>query len=560
MPRCENALVNRTGVVLGLLGCLAASVGFASRLWDWVLNFDPGFAFTHQPAPTGFPLTSSVTILLVDGLRLDASRHMPALNALRGRGADIEAQVGTPSFSRPGRASIATGAPPAIHGVTTNRQKRALAMDNLIRRVSAMGGTCRVAGSKIWSGLFGADIALCGVYREGKGKEGPGMFVSQVPEIRASQTEGLAFILQHPANLRIADIISTDFAAHEYGGTSPEYQAEVLRTDQAIADLARRLDLSKETLVVTADHGHRDVGGHGGAEPEVLAIPVVMVGAGIKPSTTATATQADIAPTVAALLGTALPAGSSGSPIGSVLLADEGKLTVLREASALQERAFDQAVADRLGIRTASEIRDWSALVHAYREARMSERTPVALLLAALVIAFTMASIGFARPDAVGLTIGVVVGVMAFWGAIRWWLPVMSFSAINYDELLVPFFVRVAALAAGITLVSILTALLAGHLSRGRANRGSPSSLAGSTGLIGCAALAVAILASWLHHGLLLPKALPGPDRLVEAYALTLSLTGVSLTSLLIVAILWALEAAANERLRHREFSRGPRP
>ena len=66
---------------------------------------------------------------------------------------------------------------------------------------------------------------------------------------------------------------------------------------------------------------------------------------------------------------------------------------------------------------------------------------------------------------------------------------------------------------------------------------------AGSTGLIGCVALAVALLASWLHHGLLLPKALPGPGRLVEAYALTLSITGVSLISLSMVAILWALEA-----------------
>ena len=140
---------------------------------------------------------------------------MPVLNALRGRGASIEATVGTPSFSRPGRATIVVGAPPAIHGVTTNRQKRAISLDSLIRRVGDAGGTCRIAGSKIWSSLFGEDIARCGVYREGEGKEGPGMFVRQIPEIRDAEEKGITFVLEQPATLRIADTVSTDFAAHE---------------------------------------------------------------------------------------------------------------------------------------------------------------------------------------------------------------------------------------------------------------------------------------------------------------------------------------------------------
>lgn len=294
--------MKRTVLAAGLILCGLVSLGFAGRLWSWVLNFDPSISFTHKAIATGPPLSSGVTILLVDGLRLDASRDMGTLNELRGRGADIEATVGTPSFSRPGRATIAVGAPPSIHGVTTNRQKRALVIDNLLRRVGDLGGTCRVAGSQIWSGLFGADIARCGVYRADEGKEGPGAFVRQVPQVRASQDAGISFVLEKQATLRIADILSTDFAGHEYGGVSAEYHAEVVRADAAIARVVSELDLSRETLVVTADHGHRDAGGHGGEEPEVLRIPIVMVGAGIRPGTVATVTQADIAPTVAALL------------------------------------------------------------------------------------------------------------------------------------------------------------------------------------------------------------------------------------------------------------------
>ncbi len=108
--------MKRNAVVVGLVLGLIASLCFASRLWSWVVNFDPAFDFDPPGAQTGPPLTSGVTLLLVDGLRLDASRNMPNLNGLRARGADIEASVGTPSFSRPGRATIAVGSPPTFTG------------------------------------------------------------------------------------------------------------------------------------------------------------------------------------------------------------------------------------------------------------------------------------------------------------------------------------------------------------------------------------------------------------------------------------------------------------
>jgi len=39
---------------------------------------------------------------------------------------------------------------------------------------------------------------------------------------------------------------------------------------------------SETAIVVTADHGHTGRGGHGGVEPEVLAVPLVMAGAGVR--------------------------------------------------------------------------------------------------------------------------------------------------------------------------------------------------------------------------------------------------------------------------------------
>jgi hypothetical protein len=537
--------VKRIGLLATLVLAAVSSLFFASGLWFWVLDFDPGFVFAHQAIPTGPPLSKGVTILLVDGLRLDASRGMPTLNELRVRGAAIDATVGTPSFSRPGRATLAVGAPPAIHGVTTNRQKRSVPLDNLIRRVGASGGKCRIAGSKIWSGLFGEDIARCGVYREGEAKEGPGKFVQQVPAVRAAEALGIRFALEEKAMLRIADIVATDFAAHEYGGTSPEYLAEVRRVDTMIAEVASRLDLSSETLVITADHGHRDLGGHGGEEAAVLAIPIVMVGAGIRSAVTVSAAQADLAPTLGALLGLGLPTASSGRPIEAVLQADDAKLAMVKGSSAMQKQAFEQALAARLDVAMpSSKDAGWTDLMSAHRARAGRARIPTAALLVVLVAGLTALAIRVARPDSWSLVAGVIVGLVTLLLPLRSGIPVMSFSAINYDEMLIPFFVKVMTLAAVTTLAAIAAALFVGRVYPKRAAADSPVEESGAMGLLAAAILAMPLIVSWWRNVLLSPFTLPGPDSMVVAFALTLSILSASLTSLAVAAAWTALERA----------------
>jgi len=532
---------------IGLVVVFLASVVFAARMWSSVLHFDPAFAFSHQAIPTGAPLSQGVTLLLVDGLRLDASRRMPTLNALRVRGAAIDAVVGTPSFSRPGRATIAVGAPPAIHGVTTNRQKRVIPLDNVIRRVGAAGGTCRIAGSKIWSGLFAEDIGRCGVYLEGEGKEGPGMFVQQVPALRAAQEKGIAFVLAQPAMLRIADIISTDYAAHEYGGASPEYQDELQRVDGLIASIESRLDLTRETFVITADHGHRDQGGHGGEEAEVLAIPIVMVGAGIRPAVTIDAHQADVAPTLAALLGIALPTASSGRPIEAVLLADDSKLAMIKGASAMQQEAFETAIDGRLGgVGVHGGSSAWGDLMFAFRHDLKRTREMVAAFVLVSMVGFLVVALKTAGPDARGLMAGVTGLVLALVAGVAARIPTMSFSAINYDEMLLPFFVRVMVLAAVTALASITGALLAGRFLS-KTPDVTPVGAAGAIGLGLATALAAPLIMSWAWNLLLHPIVLPGPGPLVAAYALTLSIISVSLTTLIVVTVLFTVERGRSQ-------------
>ncbi|MBX7184769.1 MAG: alkaline phosphatase family protein [Vicinamibacteria bacterium] len=538
---------HRTGLVIGLLLTALGAASFGSRMWDWVLNFDPGFSFAQPSAATGAPLSAGVTVLLVDGLRLDASRRMETLNALRARGADIEGTVGTPSFSRPGRATIAVGAYPAIHGVTTNRQKRMIPLDNIIRRVGALGGRCRIAGSKIWPGLFGKDIEACGVYRAGEGKEGPGAFVRQVGEVRASQEAGIAFVMQEPAMLRIADIISTDFAAHEYGGASPEYLAEVQRTDPVLAALLGRLDLSRETLIVTADHGHRDAGGHGGEEAQVLAIPIVMAGAGIRPGAIVKASQADIAPTIAVLLGAPLPTASEGAPIESALALDESGRASIHAAAEAQHAAFERSVSERLGVTAAmSSGSDFASLAFAQRERRKAAIFPALILACAGIAAIALVVVRLARASRLGLWAGAIVGVLALFGPIGSRIPPQSFSAINYDEMLVPFFLRIMTLAAALTVVAAFTAALTGRIFVRRPKADWAVDSAGAMGLLLSAALAMVTVCWWWRFDLLAPLTLPGPDRLVESFSLTLATFSTSVTGLLLMAGFGIMEVRAS--------------
>jgi len=538
-------LLKERGLAAGLALCLVACLGFASQMWAWVLNFDPGFDFGAPTGSGGRPLTSGITVLLIDGLRLDASRKMPTLNALRGRGADIEAEVGTPSFSRPGRATLVVGAPPEIHGVTTNRQKRELAIDNLFRRVGELDGTCRVAGSAIWPGLFARDISKCGVFRPGESKEGPGAFERQVGDVRIAQEKGVNFVLEQPALLRIADILSTDFAAHEYGGRSSQYEAEVQRADSLLAGIVARLDLARETVVVVADHGHRDEGGHGGDEASVLAIPIVMAGAGVKPATVARARQWDVAPTLAALLGVPFPAGALGRPLLSILDLEQGESVAWTAAWEAQQGNFRRAAAARFGVSGTEAGADFPGLRRDYLEARKSRRLPAALLLGFGLAGVVVLGIRGGRPDGLAAWSGFLAAVLLTIGPVRCLLPPLSFSAINYDELLIPYFLRIVEIAA---VAAFLSLSLAFAVSRFRSARGHPNSASAAVGavaLASCAFLLEAGLAAWAGQGLLLPAALPAPGRLVETFALLLG--GASVAAVGLVGV--GLAALASPRV-----------
>ncbi len=338
--RAAILLVPAALVGLGLLARAAAAASFAA-----FTGYRSPFAFAgavQHPPPA---LTGRVVLVLMDGLGMPASRGMPFLNELRARGASMECRVGLPSLSMPARAVLMTGAWQEIHGQTTNYDPRPLTVEHIFQLARAGGRTTALAAGAKTQTLFSPFVARGAVY----GDEPETAPFEQYESALARELAAAKALLQqaHPDFAQL-ELNLADDAGHGWGSASPQYARAASAVDGALRELAALLDLERDTLVVTADHGHVAAGGHGGPEPEVMQVPLVLAGGGVRRGATGTCAQVDVAPTLAVLMGLPLPAANQGTPLLDVLeLTPDARRQVLRNAVA-QREAFVHAYAGRL--------------------------------------------------------------------------------------------------------------------------------------------------------------------------------------------------------------------
>lgn len=282
--------------------------------WNSVVEYNPPFTSPLAAGRAGQPVTDQVVIVVVDALRDDASRAMPTLNSLRDKGASLTLRAGQPSLSIPGWSVIGTGAWQERSGVTTNWYTGTVKIDSIFAEARRSGIRTAMVGSSGWTQLYGPyldytreiTVPADGYHNPvGVARQDDLALAEAIAALKAAQRPGL--LLLH--------FSGPDEAGHGAGGASEVYKQVTLGIDARIASLLAQLDLSRTTLIVTADHGTIDTGGHGGWEDVVLNIPMVAVGKGIQPGKYANADQSDLAPTVAVLLGTAMPTHSQGRPL-----------------------------------------------------------------------------------------------------------------------------------------------------------------------------------------------------------------------------------------------------
>ncbi len=356
---------------LGSLGAVQAGLAGASFMYD-LEQIQPALARTAPalPDPHTPRLARRVFLVIIDGLRLDKSYELPFLDELRRGGVDTEATTHYPTWSRPNYVSILTGVPPSASGVRTNHHSTPVQLDSLMDRAHAAGLHVATATDyDVLPGLFlrprrtsdEDEIDIDAMRDPAKVHAPDADLVSPFDDARyvpwpGGFSEAGASLVAGDADLVIMLVGAVDAAGHAHGGDSPEYRAAAVSADHAIARALAKIDLSQDAVVITADHGHTGRGGHGGMEPEVMAVPLILAGSGVKRGATAANAQlVDLAPTVAALLGIPAPGHGLGHTLTELLTLDPAADRARQVAD--QERlAMTRTVVVTAGERADSDV------------------------------------------------------------------------------------------------------------------------------------------------------------------------------------------------------------
>ncbi len=352
-------------VIGGLFAIYAGRVG---------LNFLPGLNIEeptlvtlppHLSKPQR-PLARRVFLVVIDGLSHRDSYQLPYLGALRSTGIDAQAVSHDPTISRPSYVSIITGVPPKISGVRNNAYSARVDLDSLMDRLLASGRQTAFV-SDVTSGfprMFAQDI------EDTTYAPWPNGFLA------ASR---LAVRRNYPLVILLPGRV--DVVGHIDGGDSDEYREAARWVDDQLRQALSDVDLTRDAIIVTADHGHTDSGGHGGTEREVLEVPLIMAGAGIVPGAVVRdARLIDIAPTVAALLGIPPPGHGFGRTLDEALTLDDDATAAIRTADEARVRRNSEIV--------AADVQLARARVDANRARRIS------LVVSAIAVAIILLVLG----------------------------------------------------------------------------------------------------------------------------------------------------------------------
>ena len=330
-------------ILTGIVACLILSAGayfWATNLINSLYAYrsplqqappTPGEA----PLPPG-TLTHRVVFVLVDGLREDTALQaeiMPFLSELRSQGAWASMHSRPPSYSEPGYSVLFTGAWPELSdGPTINLEYEDIptwTQDNLFSAAQRAGVRTAVSGYYWFEKLIPQAAVNLSFYTEGEDREADRKVVD----------EALPWLQGDLAGLVLIHLDQVDYAGHHEGGPSDtNWAAAARRSDDLLREIAAQLDLSHDTLVVCSDHGHIDAGGHGGQDAITLVEPFVLFGAGVQPGHYADIDMADVAPTLAVLLGANLPAASQGQPLSGMLSLTSEQRTSIQDALLKQQQ------------------------------------------------------------------------------------------------------------------------------------------------------------------------------------------------------------------------------
>lgn len=338
----------------------------------------------------GEPVTRRVVFVLVDALREDTSLQpqvMPFLNELRQRGAWVTMHSRPPSYSQPGYTSLLTGAWPELSdGPAVNQDYEDIptwTQDDLFSAATRAGLRTALSGYYWFEKLIPQGSVSTSFYTSGEDQFADRQVVDAA----------LPWLEDGEYQLVLIHLDQLDYAGHHEGGPmGVRWEAAARRVDDLLREIASTLDLSRDTLFVCSDHGQIDPGGHGGHDPITLVEPFVLVGAGVAPGHYSDVDMVDVAPTLAALLGTNIPASSQGHVRTEMLDLKPDRLSAIQSALEAQQRqlleTYQAAIGRQVELIPGNDIvASHQSTLETARNVRLkAERLPRALLTLVVVL------------------------------------------------------------------------------------------------------------------------------------------------------------------------------
>jgi|GEM_PF-1122424 len=294
--------------VVTLVLAAAGSFAWLNYMLEAARSYHPPVGEISQTGRPTTPIVQQVVMVIVDGLRVDASQQMPLLGELRARGASATVLVPEPSLPLVTWTTLVSGAGPELNGAPLLHMPierlQPIVIDNLFRRGKQASLATGLIGHREWEKLIPEAYRDVSFFVDTADAQGD-------TRITQAATQALKTV---SADLLVIHFSRVETAGHTFGVTSPEYFDAILATDQQIREIQSTVDLSQNVLIITAGHSRMDREITGSSEPAVVTTPFIMVGRGVASGQFGTIDQTDIAPTIAALLGTSIPAAAQGAP------------------------------------------------------------------------------------------------------------------------------------------------------------------------------------------------------------------------------------------------------
>ena len=407
------------------------------------------------------PLVDNIVFILLDGasvdVLLDLRKSSGDLDKLLSMGTlYVNGLSAIPSYSVPTRATILTGAPPEIHGVSSNEYAGSLGVDSIVKIAWERGYAILCSGDKSFEMLFRDYVWECASIEEGAGHGA------------LSLTAGLNLLLRYSKTgkaLLWVGVADVDMVGHKVGGPAGvEYNATIINSARLILEFVEALEreglLNNTLLVILNDHGFKKGGHHGGLEPEVRRVFALFIGPRVKPGFYEEPfTQLDIAPTISMLMGWRIPIASIGRPLASGFNIDPSRVTVYVDASRLQGYKLIKAVAEAAGVElegAMDPLEAYNHLVEFKLREGMYWRTALTLAIAASALIIAFMPLRKVKPSITRADIIVVALAIASFEVFYWlaYLAVRgpwSLSDIySFNEVMSK--IRVSAMAGGLAL------------------------------------------------------------------------------------------------------------